>query len=90
VYTHKVHACIFVACAVSKKMWYPIPKTSDVKKDEVAEWLKGVKSLWGQEEKMYQQDCVELQHTKQLLLATFLNEVEKKATNQQIMMHQLY
>jgi len=28
VYTHKVHTCIFVACAVSKKMWYPIPKTS--------------------------------------------------------------
>jgi len=30
---------------------------------QVTEWLKGVKSLWGQEEKIYQQGCVELQHT---------------------------
>jgi len=41
---------------------------SDVKKGEVqvTEWLKSVKSLWGQEEKIYQQGCVELQHTKQV------------------------
>jgi len=47
------------------------PIISDVKKGEakkvqVSEWLKGVKSLWGQEEKIYQQGCVELQHTKQI------------------------
>jgi len=30
------------------------------------ERLKSVKSLWGQEEKIYQQSCVELQHTKQV------------------------
>jgi len=36
------------------------------KKVQVTERLKGVKSLWGQEEKIYQQGCVELQHTKQV------------------------
>jgi len=40
-------------------------KTSDVKKGkakkvQVTEWLKGVKSLWDQEETIYQQGCVEL------------------------------
>jgi len=30
------------------------------------ERLKGVKSLWGQEEKIYQQGCVQLQHAKQV------------------------
>jgi len=44
---------------------------SDVKKGEpkkvkVTERLKNVKSLWGQEEKIDQQGCVELQHTKQV------------------------
>jgi len=35
---------------------------------------KGVKSLWGKEEKIYQQGCVELQHTKQVKkLHYFLN-----------------
>jgi len=34
--------------------------------------LKGVKSLWGQEEKIYQQGCVELQHTKQVKYTIFL------------------
>jgi len=33
---------------------------------QVTERLKGVKSLWGQEEKIYQQGCVKLQHTKQV------------------------
>jgi len=36
------------------------------KKVQVTERLKGVKSLWGQEEKICQQRCVELQHTKQV------------------------
>jgi len=50
----------------------PIPKNNaDVKKGgakkvQVTERHKGVKLLWGQEEKIYQQDCVELQHTKQV------------------------
>jgi len=34
------------------------------KKVQVTERLKGVKSLGDQEEKIYQQGCVELQHTK--------------------------
>jgi len=34
---------------------------------QVTEWLKGVKSLWGQEEKMYQQGCAELQHIQSKL-----------------------
>jgi len=33
------------------------------KKVQVNEWLK---SLWSREEKIYQQGCVELQHTKQV------------------------
>jgi len=33
---------------------------------QVTERLKGVKSLWGQEEKIYQQGCVDLQHTNKL------------------------
>jgi len=46
-------------------------KISDVKKGEpkkvqVTEQLKSGKSLWGQEEKIYQQGCVELQHTSKL------------------------
>jgi len=59
----------YMACAVLKKMWYPIPtnisavKKGEVKKVQVTEWLKGVKSLWGQEEKIYQWGC---QHTKQV------------------------
>jgi len=59
----------FVACAVSKKMSYPIPsdvKKGEAKKVQVTELLKCVKSLWGQEEKIYQQGCVELHHTKQV------------------------
>jgi len=36
------------------------------KRVQVTEWLKDVKSLWGQEEKIYQQGYVELQHTKQV------------------------
>jgi len=39
-------------------------KKFEAKKAQVTERLKGVKSLWGQEEKIYQQGCVELQHTK--------------------------
>jgi len=31
---------------------------------QVSEWLKSMKSLWGQEEKIYQQGCVELQQVK--------------------------
>jgi len=38
-------------------------KKGEAKKVQVTERLKGVKSLWGQEEKIYQQGCVELQHT---------------------------
>jgi len=41
-------------------------KQGEVKKVQVTEQLKGVKSLWGQEEKIYQQGCGELQHTKQV------------------------
>jgi len=46
-------------------------QTSDIKKGEpkkvqVIEQLKSVKSLWGKEEKIYQQGCIELQHTKQV------------------------
>jgi len=37
-------------------------KKGEAKKVQVTEWLKGMKSLWGQEEKIYQQVCVELQH----------------------------
>jgi len=61
-----------VACAVSKKDVISYSKNiSDVKKGEakkvqVTEQLKGMKSLWGQEENVYQQGCVELQHTKQV------------------------
>jgi len=50
-------------------MWYPNisdVKEGEAKKVQVCEWLKGVKSLWGQEEKIYQQGCVELQYTKQV------------------------
>jgi len=41
-------------------------KKGKPKKVQVTERLKNVKSLWGQEEKIYQQGCVELQHTKQV------------------------
>jgi len=41
-------------------------KKGEAKKVQVTEWLKGVKSQWGQEEKIYQQGCVELQYTKQV------------------------
>jgi len=41
-------------------------KKGEAKKVQVTERLKGVKSLWGQEEKIYQQGCVELEHTKQV------------------------
>jgi len=41
-------------------------KEGEAKKVQVTEQLKGVKSLWGQEEKIYQQGCVDLQHTKQV------------------------
>jgi len=60
-----------VVCSLST-LNQPIPKTSfDVKKGEpkkmqVTERLKSVKSLWGQEEKIHQQGCVELQHTKRV------------------------
>jgi len=39
-------------------------KKGEAKKVQVTERLKSVKSLWGQEEKIYQQGWVELQHTK--------------------------
>jgi len=67
----KVHTCIFVACAVSKKIWYrniSDVKIGKAKKVQVTERLQGVKSLWGQEKKIYQQGCVELQHKKQGIL----------------------
>jgi len=35
-------------------------KKGEGKKVEVTEWFKGAKSLWSQEEKIYQQCCVEL------------------------------
>ena len=47
-----------------KKMWYPIPKNifavkkGEPKKVQVAEQPKDVISLWGQEEKLYQLDCI--------------------------------
>jgi len=41
-------------------------KKGEAKKVQVTERLKSVKSLWGQEEKIYQQGRVELQHTKQV------------------------
>jgi len=40
-----------------KHLWC---KKGKAKKVQVTEWIKGVKSLWGQEEKIYQQGCVEL------------------------------
>jgi len=53
-----------------KLMRYPknisAAKKGKAKKVQVTEWLKGVKSLWSQEKKIYQQGCVELQHTKQV------------------------
>jgi len=58
-------------CCLKKDVISYSKNISDVKKGEpkkvqVTEWLKSVKSLWGQEEKIYQQGCVELQHTKQV------------------------
>jgi len=41
-------------------------KKGEAKKVQVTEQLIGVKLLWGQEEKIYQQGCVELRHTKQV------------------------
>jgi len=41
-------------------------KKGKAKKVQVTERLKGVKSLCGKEEKIYQQGCVELQHTMQV------------------------
>jgi len=46
-----------------KHLWC---KKGEAKKVQVTEWLKGVKSQWGQEEKIYQEGCVELKHTKQV------------------------
>jgi len=37
---------------------------------QVTERIKSVKSLWGQEEKIYQQGSVEIQHTKQFKYIT--------------------
>jgi len=58
-------------CCLKKYVISYSKNISDVKKGEakevqVTERLKGVKSLWSQEEKIYQQDCVKLQHTKQV------------------------
>jgi len=41
-------------------------KNGEAKKVQVTEQLESVKSLKGQKEKIYQQGCVELQHTKQV------------------------
>jgi len=41
-------------------------KKGKPKKVQATDWLKSVKSMWDQEEKIYQQGCVELQHTKQV------------------------
>jgi len=63
-----VHACIFVACAedvISCSKNISDVKKGKAKKMQITEQLKYVKSVWGQEEKIYQQGCVELQHTKQ-------------------------
>jgi len=48
---------------IPKNLWC---KKGEGKKVQVTEQLKGVKLLWDQEEKIYQQGCVELQHTKQV------------------------
>jgi len=58
-------------CCLKKDVISYSKNISDVKKGktkkvQVTERFKGVKSLWGQEEKIYQQGCVELQHTKQV------------------------
>jgi len=65
-----MHACYTIyICIIG---WYNLfqnhrwCKKDEPKKVQVAEWLKSVKSLWGQEEKIYQQGCVELQYTKQV------------------------
>jgi len=60
-------AYMYFCCLKKDVISYP-KYISAVKKrqDQVTEWLKGGKSLWGQEEKIYQQGCVELQHTKQV------------------------
>jgi len=60
--THRPQACKLLS--YSKNI--SDVKKGEVKKVQVTKRLKGVKSLWGQEEKIYQQGFVELQHTKQV------------------------
>jgi len=65
-----IQGIILISLFLHKIMAYS-KNISDVKKGEpkkvkVTERLKSVKSLWSQEEKIYQQGCVELQHTKQV------------------------
>jgi len=59
--------CTQLSQAVRRKAASTIRSSyCEAKKAQVTERLKGVNSLWGQEEKIYQQGCVELQHTKQV------------------------
>ena len=69
-----VLCCVFfVAFAVVFKN--PIQKHLCCKQEwaQVTEQLKGVKSLWGQDEKLYQPGCVELQHTKQVYIMSLIH-----------------
>jgi len=56
-----------LCCRKKDVISYP-KNISAVKKGEAkkVQVIECVKSLWGQEEKIYQQGCVELQHTKQV------------------------
>jgi len=59
-----------LCCLKKDVIFYPknisAVKKGKAKKVQVTELLKVVKSLWAQEEKIYQQGCVELQYTKQV------------------------
>ena len=71
VYPQSAYMYFCDLCCLKKDVISYSKNISDVKKGEpkkvqVTERLKSVKSLWGQEEKVYQQGCVELQHTKQV------------------------
>jgi len=62
---------VFLWFVLSQKDVISYPKNiSDVKKGETKKVQdtgeQDVKSLWGQEENIYQQGCVELHHTKQV------------------------
>jgi len=70
-YPQSAYMCYCDLCCLKKDVISYSKNIFDVKKGEakkvqVTERLKSVKSLWGQEEKVYQQGCVEIQHTKQV------------------------